>query len=185
MSPARSSRCTPSRASWRSCSRSRSCRATTRLPWRSCPTTAGTTSACSATTTRCPTSTISRSSSTTRGRSWWTRPRRPLRTASGLVAQSELRVLGHLLRRPRGREDHVRDDLGDAGDVADELHHLLGHLRTDRAGGRRERERDGHPAVFDLDPIDQSELNEIQTQLGIDDVAQRLEDVFFVDHLPP
>ena len=33
------------------------------------------------------------------------------RTASGLVAQSELRVLGHLLRRPRGREDHVRDDL--------------------------------------------------------------------------
>ena len=34
-------------------------RATTRSPWRSCPTTAGWTSACSATTTRCRTSTRS------------------------------------------------------------------------------------------------------------------------------
>ena len=43
-----------------------------------------------------------------RGRSWWISRRRRRRTASGLVAQGELRVLGHLLRRPRRREDHVR-----------------------------------------------------------------------------
>ena len=53
---ARSSRSTCSGASCRTCSRSRSCRATTRSRSRSCPTTAGWTSGCSATTTPCPTS---------------------------------------------------------------------------------------------------------------------------------
>ena len=72
---ARSSRSTCSGASCRTCSRSRSCRATTRWRSRSCPTTAGSTSGCSATTTRCPTSTSSAATSRSRSRSSWWPPR--------------------------------------------------------------------------------------------------------------
>src|SRR3954468_8214968 len=58
------------------------------------------------------------------------------------VAECELRVLGHLVRGPRGGEDHVGHHLLDAGELADELLHLLGDLRADRAGRRGQRE--GH-----------------------------------------
>ena len=40
------------------------------------------------------------------------------RCAAVLVPERELRVLGHLLRRPRRREDHRRDDLVDAVELA-------------------------------------------------------------------
>ncbi len=101
---ARSSRSTRSAASSTTCSPSPSCRATTRSRWRSCPTTAAWTSACSATTTRCPTSTRSARCSRSRATSCSRGPRVRARTGAGLVAQRELRVLGHLLRRPRGRD---------------------------------------------------------------------------------
>src|SRR4051794_39771346 len=52
----------------------------------------------------------------------------------GLVAERELRVLGHLVRGPRRGEDHRRRDGLDALDLADELDDLLGDLRADRAG---------------------------------------------------
>ena len=52
-----------------------------------------------------------------------------------LVAERELRVLGHLVRGPRRREDHRRADLVDALELAHELIDLLGDLRADRAGG--------------------------------------------------
>ena len=55
---------------------------------------------------------------------------------------------------------------------ADELVDLLGHLRADRTAGRGQREGDVHVAVVDLDPIDQTELDEVQAQLGVDHVRQ-------------
>ena len=63
------------------------------------------------------------------------------------VAESELRVLGHLLRRPRRREDHLGLNRLHALQFADELFDLLGHLRADRAAGRRQREGDVHVAI--------------------------------------
>src|SRR5690349_10866085 len=78
---------------------------------------------------------------------------------AALVAEREHRVLGHLVRGPGGREDHRRDDLLDAWELADELLHLLGDLGADRAGGGREREGDRHGAAVDLDAVDQSELD--------------------------
>ena len=78
------------------------------------------------------------------------KPRRRRRAAApkarsgASVAERELRVLGHLVRGPRRREDHVRDDLLDAGQLADELLHLLGDLRADRAGRGGQGERDVH-----------------------------------------
>ena len=75
-------------------------------------------------------------------------------------------------------------DVLDAGDLADELLHLLGHLRPDRAGRGRERERHVDGAAVDLDAVDEAELHEVEPELGIDHVAERLEDVFFVNHPP-
>ena len=80
--------------------------ATTRWPSRSCPTTAGWTSACSATTTRCPTSTSSASCLERRAAGAASAARRAQATrveaaSRGSVAERELRVLGHLVRGPR------------------------------------------------------------------------------------
>ena len=63
--------------------------------------------------------------------------RKPRRQAEvkDSVAERELRVLGHLVRGPRRREDHRRDDLLDALELAHELLHLLGDLRA-RSGTR-------------------------------------------------
>src|SRR5438034_6735951 len=77
-----------------------------------------------------------------------------IRNSCRSVAQRELRVLGHLVRGPRRREDHVRDDLLDAGELADELLHLLGHLGADRARRGGQRIGDGDAAAVDLDAVD-------------------------------
>ena len=98
------------------------------------------------------------------------------------VAERELRVLGHLVRGPRRREDHRRDDLVDTVDLAHELLHLLGDLRADRAGGRGERERDVDLAAVDRDVVDQAELDEVEPELRIDDVGERFSDVFLGEH---
>ena len=69
-------------------------------------------------------------------RSWWRRRARRAGTGGRSVAERELRVLGHLLGRPRGREHHRRRHGLDAGQLADELLHLL----------RRPAGRSGRPA---------------------------------------
>ena len=52
-------------------------------------------------------------------------------------AERELRVLAHLVRRPRRREDHGRRRPSSTlVELADELLDLLGDLRADRAAGR-------------------------------------------------
>ena len=37
-------------------------------------------------------------------------------------------------------------------------------------------------AAVDLDAVDQAELDEVEPQLGVDDVGERLEDVVLIDH---
>ena len=93
-----------------------------------------------------------------------------------LVAERELRVLGHLVRGPRRREDHRRGDLVDALELAHELVDLLGDLRADRAGGRRQGVGDVDLRPVELDAVDQAQLDEVEPQLGVDDVRQRVLD---------
>ena len=69
-------------------------------------------------------------------------------------------------------EGHVRADLVDAGELADELLDLLGDLRADRAAGRGEGERDVDGAALDLDLVDEAELDEVEPELGIDDLVR-------------
>src|SRR5205085_4080636 len=140
---------------------------------------------------RCPTPTTSPGTSRCRWPSTWP-PRARLRAGraadpprprrDGSVAERELRVLGHLVRGPWRREHHRRDHLLDAGELADELLHLLGDLGADRAGGGGQRICDLDAAAVDLDAVDQAELDEIQPQLGVDHLRKRFEDVVFVDH---
>src|SRR3954466_14113600 len=103
--------------------------------------------------------------------------------AMGLEAQGELRVLAHPVRRPRRREHHRGVDGLDAVELADELLDLLGDLRPDRAARRGQAEGDVHLAPVDLDAVDEPELDEIQPQLGVDDVGERRLDVFNCDHV--
>ncbi len=67
-------------------------------------------------------------------------------------AEGELRVLAHLVRRPRRREHHGRRDLVHVVELADELLDLLRDLGADRAAGRGERERDVDAAALDSIP---------------------------------
>src|SRR5215212_3292079 len=99
-----------------------------------------------------------------------------------LIPEGELRVLRHLVRGPGRREGHRRDDLLDAVELGDELDDLLGDLRPDRARGRGEGEGHVDTAAGDLDAVDEAELDEVEPQLRVDDVAQRLGDFLFVDH---
>jgi hypothetical protein len=74
-------------------------------------------------------------------------------------------------------------DSGDAVDVADELLHLLGDLRADRAGGGRQGEGDVDlGAVLDLDVVDEAEGDEVEPELGVDYLLEGLVDVL-VGHL--
>ena len=61
----------------------------------------------------------------------------------------------------------------DAVDLGDELLDLLGHLRTDRTAWARERIGDADGSAIDLDVVDQPELDEVESELRIYDVAQR------------
>jgi len=91
-------------------------------------------------------------------------------------AERELRVLGHPVRGPGRVEGHVRADLVDPGELADELLDLLRDLRADRAAGRGQGEGDVDGAAFDLDLVDEAELDEVESELGIDDLGQGVGD---------
>jgi len=92
----------------------------------------------------------------------------------GSVAERELRVLAHQVRRPGRREGHRRVDALDAVELAHELPDLLGHLRADRAARRGQRERHVHVPAVHLHLVDQPQLNEIEPQFGVDHVAERV-----------
>ena len=104
--------------------------------------------------------------------------KKPSAKAKALVAERELRVLGHLVRGPRRREDHRGHDLVTPSIsltnsmICSETCGPIGH-----AGVVRVNVTSTRPAV-DLDPVDQAELDEVQAELRVDDVAERLGDLF-------
>ena len=102
-------------------------------------------------------------------------PTTPLLAAS--VTQRELRVLRHLLRRPRRREDHLGLDRPHIVQFAHELLDLLGHLRADRTTWRGQREGDVHVPIIDRDTVNQAQLDEVQAKLRVDHVRQSVHHV--------
>ena len=67
-------------------------------------------------------------------------------------------------------------------ELAHELLDLLGDLRADRAARRGQRKGDVDVSPGELDPVDEAELHEIESQLGIDHVAQRGLDIVDGQH---
>ena len=133
--PGRSSRCTCSAASSRTCSRSRSCPRTSRWRSRSCPTTAGWTSACSATTTR---SRTSRTSAGAQGLAAGAGRRRGRRQTAAAPEGSGTAQARAGLGLERGAADQRRQ-LEDVLELAVEV-------RGQRGGDRRD-----HPGPLGLD----------------------------------
>jgi hypothetical protein len=70
-------------------------------------------------------------------------------------------------------------DLLDPVELSDELAHLLGDLRADRAGRRRQREGDEGLLSLDLHVVDEAQGDEVEAELGVDDLLERLVDVLF------
>src|SRR5262245_1148570 len=93
------------------------------------------------------------------------------------ITERELRLLAHHVGGPRRREDHLGIHPRDAVELADELLDLLADLRTDRTARRREGEGDIHLTLLDRDLVDQAQLDEVEPELGIDHVRQRVLDV--------
>src|SRR6266700_1995236 len=73
------------------------------------------------------------------------------------VTERELGVLAHHLRRPRRREHHLGFYGLDALEFSDELFDLFVDLRSNRAPGRRQRERHMDVAVRDRYAVDEPE----------------------------
>jgi hypothetical protein len=67
-------------------------------------------------------------------------------------------------------------------EVADELLHLLGDLGADWAGRGGQREGNVDVGALDLDVVDEAERNEVEAELGIDDLLERLDHVVFGEH---
>src|SRR6185436_18550468 len=85
-----------------------------------------------------PGSSMKASASTRAAPSWCSGASGSRRSSgSGLVAEGELRVLGHHLRGPRRVEDELRVDLVHTFEIADELAHLLRDLGANRAARGR------------------------------------------------
>src|SRR4051794_2922186 len=99
-----------------------------------------------------------------------------------LIPQRELGILGHLVRGPRRGESHRRLNTAHALEFRHELVDLLGDLRADRASGGGQGERHVDVALVDLDAIDQAEFDEVEPELGIDDVGERVFDFLNGDH---
>ena len=94
-------------------------------------------------------------------------------------AERELRVFAHLLRRPGGVK--VIEDATDfSTPSSSETNSSICSVTCGPIGhaGRGERERDVHVALVDLDAVDEAELDEVEPELGVDDVAEGLLDLF-------
>ena len=68
------------------------------------------------------------------------------------------------------------------GTCGRELLDLLVDHRADRAAHRRERVGDVHLRALDLDVVHEAELDDVHPELGILDLAERLDDLFLRRH---
>src|SRR6266404_2475876 len=99
-------------------------------------------------------------------------------------AENELGIVRHLVGRPRWLERQVARHLTDAGDLPhDALDVLLDHL----AGGaahRRQRVLHLDVLALDLRVVEEAQLDDVHPELGILDLAERLDDFFLGRHAP-
>src|SRR5690606_2869556 len=77
-------------------------------------------------------------------------------------------------RLPHERYLHV---VGARDPRRDRRHGKVSQVRSQRAGGRGHRHQHPDPVVVDLDAVDESEIDDVDAQLRIDDAAQRIADV--------
>src|SRR5262249_19777150 len=98
----------------------------------------------------------------------------------GASPQLTARFVGHHRLGPRRIEHDVDVDALDPGEPRpdrrlDEILQVVAK-RTRRA---RHRHRDADRAVTDVDAVDEPEIDDVDPELGIDDVLQRVSDVGF------
>src|SRR5207249_4284715 len=74
-------------------------------------------------------------------------------------------------------QDHLGVDLLDARDVREEPHDLLFDQRSDRTAHGRQGVGDVHGLALDVDAIDEPEIDDVDAELGVVHVAQRIHDL--------
>ena len=97
-----------------------------------------------------------------------------------LTSPSE-RLLGLRDHHVGGPRRHVGQHDLDAVDRSageEDAAHLVGQVLTERARRRRRRQHDARDPVVDIQPVDQTERDDVDAELGVDDVAQRLAELF-------
>src|SRR6478672_8033586 len=111
------------------------------------------------------------------------RKRTPRSLSSSLAeAEDELRVVGHLVRRPRRIEDELELDVLHPGHFARHALHVTRDQRACRTAHRREAVDDLHLRTFDLDLVDEPEIDDVHTELRIFDLAERFEQIVLTGH---
>src|SRR5436305_4636174 len=96
--------------------------------------------------------------------------------------EDELRVVGHLVRRPRRIERQLEVDLLHPCDLARGALHVACDERRRGAAHRREAVEDLHLRPLDLDVVHEAEIDDVHPELGILDLAQHLEHFFLRRH---
>src|SRR5437667_2554604 len=97
-------------------------------------------------------------------------------------AKNELRVVGHLLWRPRRVPRQLDLDVLDLGHRARDLIDVLLNHRPDRAAHRGQRMDHLDLGALDLDVVEQAELDDVHPELGVLDGAQGVDDLFLRSH---
>src|SRR5688572_17964217 len=96
-------------------------------------------------------------------------------------AQLLAAVVGDLVRAPRRHPDPVDPDVVDQAGAGAAGQRLTGLVLDDvgeRAGRRGQRHvQDGDVAVVDVDAVDEAQVDDVDAELGVDDVAHGLLEV--------
>jgi hypothetical protein len=97
-------------------------------------------------------------------------------------AEDELRVVGHLVRRPRRVEGQLELDLLDSGHLHRDAVDVLRDERAGRAPHRGQAVDHLRLVALDLDLVNEPEVDDVHPELGILDLAERLEYVVAAGH---
>src|SRR5437660_8289133 len=98
-------------------------------------------------------------------------------------AENELGVVGHALGRPGGIPGQLDIHVLDSGDLAGDAVDVLLDHRPRRAAHRREAMNHLYARPLHLDVVQESQLDDVHSELGILYLAQRFEHVFLGRHL--